>query len=381
MTMTLNELGNILREEREKRGLLIDDVADHLKLSVRVIRALEEGDKESLPHAVYIRGFVTAYGGFLELDVEKLLKAEGLYNDIPPSKAAFEPAMTKERGGGKKLLFFLVFCICVAIAAFIWLQRDNDLFSNLKEDHLTTAQPAPPLSTQEKTPARVASSPAVTANPMPTQTHAAGLVQEQQSASSSHSGNAVVVAQNDASPASASANTVAQTSGAAADPERSPDNSQGARADSASDRASTQVITSPLALGAAPNAQEGTYESTQEGTTLVSSSDASGQEPTLQTEAGQSTTQTQGAALLATSEAHKVIITAVDECWIHSNADDTDTRQFSLRKGDTFALTFDESLVLKLGNAGGVRIHYDGKEMPIPGKDGEVKTIKFPPSV
>lgn len=77
---------------------------------------------------------------------------------------------------------------------------------------------------------------------------------------------------------------------------------------------------------------------------------------------------------------HKLIITATEECWVHSNADKTDTRQFSLRKGDTFALTFAKSLELKLGNAGGVRLRYDGSDLPPPGTSGQVKTIVFPPA-
>lgn len=76
---------------------------------------------------------------------------------------------------------------------------------------------------------------------------------------------------------------------------------------------------------------------------------------------------------------HKLIISAIEECWVHSNSDKTDTRQFSLRKGDTFALTFAESLELKLGNAGGVRLRYDGQDLPAPGTSGQVKTIVFPP--
>lgn len=76
---------------------------------------------------------------------------------------------------------------------------------------------------------------------------------------------------------------------------------------------------------------------------------------------------------------HKLIITAIEECWVHSNADKTDTRQFSLRKGDTFALTFANSLELKLGNAGGVRLRYDGEDLPAPGTSGQVRTITFPP--
>lgn len=78
-------------------------------------------------------------------------------------------------------------------------------------------------------------------------------------------------------------------------------------------------------------------------------------------------------------EQHKLIIIATEECWVHSSADKTDTRQFSLRKGDTFALTFAKNLELKLGNAGGVRLRYDGADLPPPGTSGQVRTLSFPP--
>ena len=78
------------------------------------------------------------------------------------------------------------------------------------------------------------------------------------------------------------------------------------------------------------------------------------------------------------SEPHKLIIVALAECWVHSSTDGTDVRQFSLRKGDTFVLAFSTNLTLKLGNAGGVRLRYDGQDMPPPGDDGQVKTLNFP---
>jgi cytoskeleton protein RodZ len=41
-------------------------------------------------------------------------------------------------------------------------------------------------------------------------------------------------------------------------------------------------------------------------------------------------------------------------------------------------LTFTKKLVLKLGNAGGVRIRLDGRELEPPGTAGQVKTLTFP---
>ncbi len=331
MTMTLEELGELLRAEREKKGMLIEDVADRLKLSVRSLRALEEGDRASLPHAVYVRGFISAYGALLELDPEALLNVENIGNEGSISKSAFEPAITRTHGGKKKFFIFFLLCVCIALAVLIWLHRDNDLFSKLKEDHLTTAQPAPPLSA---------------ASNMSSITTAAGEVRQTDLKVSGYS----------EAHASQVPQAVTQSNGGT---------------DSADQRIRETIatssgthITSPLALGAAVDPENDAVSTPAEVADVLP----------------QDRQNASSASGVASVIPHKVIITAVDECWIHSNADKKDTRQFSLRKGDTFALTFDESLELKLGNAGGVRIHYDGKEMPVPGKDGEVKTIIFPPS-
>jgi cytoskeleton protein RodZ len=98
--------------------------------------------------------------------------------------------------------------------------------------------------------------------------------------------------------------------------------------------------------------------------------------------AGPSTRPSAGreSAAVRSGDPHTIIIVALAECWVHSNADDTDTRQFSLHKGDTFVLAFSKKLVLKLGNAGGVRIRFNGRDMPPPGESGQVKTLVFPPA-
>lgn len=85
-------------------------------------------------------------------------------------------------------------------------------------------------------------------------------------------------------------------------------------------------------------------------------------------------------AAAAKPASHNVIVTAVEKCWIHSRADHTGTREFLLHKGDTFALTFSKKLEIKFGNAGGVRIRYNGEEIPTPGESGQVRTLVFPPA-
>ncbi|MDR1777342.1 MAG: DUF4115 domain-containing protein [Desulfovibrio sp.] len=115
------------------------------------------------------------------------------------------------------------------------------------------------------------------------------------------------------------------------------------------------------------------------GTELPGASAQKTSPPLQDTAPGAATDARQGVNDGPRPSTHNVIITATEECWIHSRADGTDTRQFSLRKGDTFALAFQKRLDLKLGNAGGVRIRYNGQDMPAAGQSGQVRTLVFPP--
>lgn len=81
--MTFEELGAALCAERERRGLSLDDVAAHLKISTRLIQALESGDLSALPHPAYTKGFLRAYASYMALDPEAV--AEVAHALQPPA--------------------------------------------------------------------------------------------------------------------------------------------------------------------------------------------------------------------------------------------------------------------------------------------------------
>lgn len=68
-------VGEQLRTARERQGVPIEAIARPLRVPVRILRALEEGECASLPADVYVRGFLTQYAEFLGLDPVPLLRA------------------------------------------------------------------------------------------------------------------------------------------------------------------------------------------------------------------------------------------------------------------------------------------------------------------
>ena len=69
----VQSVGQLLQEGRLSRGLRVEDVAQHLRLSVRQIVALEEGDYGKLSGGTFLRGFVRNYAKLVRIDFAPLL--------------------------------------------------------------------------------------------------------------------------------------------------------------------------------------------------------------------------------------------------------------------------------------------------------------------
>ena len=242
-----------------------------------------------------------------------------------------------------------LFMVCVvAVVLVAWQQG---VFDFLSRQTRRLAQPAPLQSAESVDPGNLASRPSAPAAPVQGQAPAQTSAQAQAPAVASQPQGSVAPAQGQAP-----AQTLGQSSG----------------------QTSAQASVQPTGQAAQPAAPglppvRGTAANVPAAGTPVSTAPA-----TPAASAAASSAASQGSDVPV--GAHKLIITATEECWVHSSADKTDTRQFSLHKGDTFALTFSKSLELKLGNAGGVRLRYDGEELPPAGQSGQVRNLVFPPA-
>lgn len=76
----MDELGSILRDAREMKGLTLAEVQEQIRINSDYLDALEEGNYQLLPTQVHLRGFLRNYARFLDLDPEPLLeKCEAAY--------------------------------------------------------------------------------------------------------------------------------------------------------------------------------------------------------------------------------------------------------------------------------------------------------------
>ena len=69
----MKEIGASLKQKREKLGLSLEDIEQHLHIRLRYLISLEDGKIDELPSLAQARGMLSNYSHFLEMDSEKLL--------------------------------------------------------------------------------------------------------------------------------------------------------------------------------------------------------------------------------------------------------------------------------------------------------------------
>ncbi|HYW91008.1 MAG TPA: RodZ domain-containing protein [Gammaproteobacteria bacterium] len=114
--------GQRLRRTREAAGLEVARVATELRLETRTIEALEQDRFDRLPPAIFVRGYLRAYGELLELPVDELLEAHArLQPEEDPPLVAAQPV---ERGPGNGRmglrLIVLVLLLLVVVGGVVW---------------------------------------------------------------------------------------------------------------------------------------------------------------------------------------------------------------------------------------------------------------------
>lgn len=364
--MTLAELGAQLREERVGQGLMVEDVAARLKIPARILRAIEEGQIDDLPHTVYTRGFIKGYGLILGYSNERIMELldslEDFDEDFSPHKTLERhPVVDAETTGGHRrglgLLLKLLVITLLAGGGYAYYTHTFRDSGETPSAGFMPETPSPDTAERAASPAPVASDSMATAFPASGSDAATGVSPDMPDAApvpSASVGPEVLPEPLSAPvvPSSALTETapgVTQATG----PEPGADLAPEGEAVPESEAA--PVSTRGFAAADPENPAEGDMTDSATGRSVASEA-------------------------VLPAGTHQIVLTAEASCWVHANADNTDTREFTLKAGETFAMPFKKSLTLRLGNAGGVKIKYDGRDMPSPGKSGQVKTITFPPA-
>ncbi|MBQ4403085.1 MAG: helix-turn-helix domain-containing protein [Selenomonadaceae bacterium] len=174
-------VGYTLRQERERQNLSISDIEQGTSIRAVYIEAIENGEYDKLPGAIYTKGFIKNYAKFLEMDVEAAAKefaadmaelsAESVAVEATEEKKESAPVPDKkvepkrenksvgysiydgERSSSSKLIVAAVVLIA-AIAGGLWSWFTSSSEGDVAQvdPPVKQVQPVEPQPTPEPTP-------------------------------------------------------------------------------------------------------------------------------------------------------------------------------------------------------------------------------------
>ncbi len=127
----MKTLGQILREQREKKNITFEQAEEATKIRKSYLRDLEDGNYANLPASTYIKGFLKIYAEFLGLAEKDVLAFfrrefdETKDGKITP-KSSLKPVRDPWIRFSPQVFFTVVFVSAVAILfAYIWVQYQS----------------------------------------------------------------------------------------------------------------------------------------------------------------------------------------------------------------------------------------------------------------
>ncbi len=332
--MDLKELGSLLQQQRLHKGLNISDVAAETKISPHYLNAIEQGNAGRLPHTAFAKGFIRNYARFLGLDTPAVQDA--VKEIFSTAKVSFPEGMV--RPGRKK-----------TDTTFLRSEDARDL----PIDAALTPRTRTVIHTRRLLIysgalllAIVIGIAAVRA--VGTFLEPAPVEQDTPSDSPQPTASPKIASKPDAAAPPAQGLPSQLPEAVAAPDEKSPGelSEQDLRAD----------LKPPLDVhDPAEVVDDAELRETDE-TTAV----------TVPVEAA------------APVKQRTLEIQAQAACWMRIWPDDQSFRDYLLKPGEHLTLPFEETIQIRFGNAGGVRLYLDGDLYPLNAASGEVMTVRIP---
>jgi cytoskeletal protein RodZ len=159
-------LGEFLRQERERRGITLEQVASATKISIKLLQHLESDSYSELPAKPFVRGFVISYARFIGFNAQDTLDR---YSQFMETKSMLRPnresghsgyVFEKKEGEQTRKVLWLTMSgfIFLGALALIILKpslkhRKATQIDKLKAGHtIATMGPSPTPSPQEFVP-------------------------------------------------------------------------------------------------------------------------------------------------------------------------------------------------------------------------------------
>ena len=98
----MKEIGEKLRDAREKMEISIDEASEDLKIEPFILQKIEEGDKESFKDVLYLKYYIRDYAKYLGLNSDELVEEFNEYLFDYTSKISIDDIKKANKGNDIK---------------------------------------------------------------------------------------------------------------------------------------------------------------------------------------------------------------------------------------------------------------------------------------
>lgn len=128
--MPMQTVGNYLRQQREAKGMSIEEVARATRVPMSSVERLESDQFDELPGEVFVRGFMKSYARAVSLDSDDVLARYTASRRVAwvtplPISSPTRPART--RRFGVAIAFVLLLILFTLALSIVLKPRGDDL--------------------------------------------------------------------------------------------------------------------------------------------------------------------------------------------------------------------------------------------------------------
>jgi cytoskeleton protein RodZ len=193
----MKRTGELLKKAREQKGLSISEIGLSLKISSKILKAIEDGNLNQLPAKTFLRGFVQSYANYLRLDVNEILrifqdemgstrpspliqmperdetletsdKIQPVSNPTKSNPSSEKPLNSLAKSHSSRTVSLSILCV-VLVGAIIFAKKMIDKYQ--KEGTISEVEVTTPLPTStESNPSATPMAIAAMSTPLPTPT-------------------------------------------------------------------------------------------------------------------------------------------------------------------------------------------------------------------
>ena len=150
--------GTLCRQQREKNGWSLQDIAQALYLPVRRIEAIEQDDYAALPGPTYVQGYWRNYAGLLEITIEDSIAAHksNLMHSaaVVPRKQPVRRWHSGKDGGRRRIaVLFSLLLVFLLAAAWYWQTQNTPLVDQAVQQMsrwFQRGEPAPATGSEQQ---------------------------------------------------------------------------------------------------------------------------------------------------------------------------------------------------------------------------------------